>query len=112
DPQIAFIGQQLFNQKLVKYFGLNAQGKKEFDHAVDSIYCPRCGTKLDYADIYYSHLGNWSCPKCHLKRPQLSQEAAPFYPLPGQYKEYNTFAATLVAKELGLSEGQIKHGLQ
>ncbi|HUD44345.1 MAG TPA: Mur ligase family protein [Patescibacteria group bacterium] len=112
DPQVAFIGQQLFNHKNVKYFGLNEKGRKEFEHAVDSIYCPRCGNKLSYSAIYYSHLGDWHCEKCELKRPQLALDEINFTPLSGLYNKYNTLAAILTAKELEIPENTIESALK
>ncbi len=112
DPQIAFIGQQLFNHKKVQYFGLSQQGINTPEHAADSTYCPRCGTKLNYKTVYYSHIGNWECPHCQLKQPQTTIEDFPYMPLEGLYNVYNTLAAVLLCKDLDLSEKQIEAGLK
>lgn len=114
DPEVAYIGQQLFNQKLVTYFGLEETKKKkrEMEHAADSLYCPRCLHKLQYEAITYSHLGNWSCPNCHLKRPQLSVDSFSYYPLMGIYNEYNVLAVVTLAKQLDFTNDQILTGLQ
>ena len=109
DPEIAYIGQQLFNQKLVTYFGLTqAQNDRSaMEHAADSMYCPHCAHKLTYEAITYSHLGNWSCPHCHLKRPQLTVDSFSSYPLAGVYNQYNVLAAVTMANQLGFHEQQI-----
>ena len=55
DPKIAYLGADIRN---VKYFGV--KGKEQvIDHASDSAYCPKCGNKLDYKSITFSHLGDW-----------------------------------------------------
>ncbi len=112
DPQIAYIGQQLFNHKKTEYFGLQQKGLDQPEHAADSTYCPRCGTKLSYKNVYYSHLGNWECSHCGLKQPQTAIERFTYMPLEGLYNTYNTLAAVLLCKSLGLSEKQIEEGLQ
>ncbi|TSC53930.1 MAG: UDP-N-acetylmuramyl tripeptide synthetase like [Microgenomates group bacterium LiPW_16] len=110
DSHVAFLGKNLTAK--VIYFGLSDPklflGRME--HAVDSVYCPSCGQKLDFAGIYFSHLGIWSCPGCGQKRPSLNL-CRWEYPLPGVYNYYNTLAAVLVAKKLGVEEKEIKMAL-
>jgi UDP-N-acetylmuramyl tripeptide synthase len=126
DPQIAFLGT---NSKEAMYFGLNPSSvipakaeiqlnqdiktKVKLEHAADSIYCPICGSRLNYSRIYYSHLGKWHCKKCGLRRPEknLLSEFS-FYPLKGTYNSYNTLAAVVVLKQIGLSDSSIEMGLK
>lgn len=112
DPEIAYLGND--TKAKVQYFGLDDKklGQTSFQHASDSIYCPKCRTKLTYATRYFSHLGEWSCPKCDLKRPKLSRTASPVYPLSGIYNIYNTNAAVLFAEEQDLTEKQIESSLK
>ncbi len=111
DPQIAYLGSDL-KAKTV-YFGLAEKTKqKSLDHASDSTYCPYCGTKLEYTSIYFSHLGNWACSGCKRKQHNLDQSSAPLYPLAGMYNKYNTHAAILTAKQIGVSEDTIKQALE
>ncbi len=133
DPQIAHLGSSSWsgndhdrissrkdsitpfqNDRKVFFFGLDDPkiGKKELSHAVDSTYCPNCNSKLTYKAIYYSHLGDWSCPKCGEKRPKLSLSKWSAYPLPGVYNQYNTLAAVLSAKTIGIGTTQILHILE
>lgn len=112
DPQIAYIGKK---NKEVIYFGLNIGENKqtELEHAADSVYCLSCGNKLSYSFTYYSHLGKWYCPKCGLKRPESNLiSTSPFYPLKGTYNMYNTLAAVVVLKQIGLTDLDITTGLQ
>ncbi|MCL5675591.1 MAG: Mur ligase family protein [Patescibacteria group bacterium] len=110
DPQVAFLGEKLSCQTL--FFGLEDNDKflKEKEHATDSVYCPSCGSRLSYEGIYYSHLGKWFCPKCHLKRPipNLSHWKSP---LPGLYNLYNTLAAVLASQSLGVLNEEIADSL-
>ena len=114
DPQIASIGKK--NKEII-YFGLNLNSTENketrLEHAADSIYCPACGSKLNYSSIYYSHLGKWYCQKCGLKRPEENLFSRfSFYPLKGTYNIYNTLAAVLVLKQIGLGDSNIVTGLK
>jgi len=107
DPQIAHLGKDLSAKVL--YFGLNDPKifLTDLQHATDSIYCLDCGGRLKYVGIYFSHLGVWSCEKCGLKRPMVNLSEWN-YPLPGVYNRYNTLAAVLTAKSLGIEDKMIK----
>ncbi len=109
DPLIAWLGLDLAAQ--VKYFGLPEKEMKatELISSADSIYCPRCGTKLRYKKISYSHLGDWSCPSCHLARPKVTSSWR-LYPLPGTYNMYNTLAVVIFAKSIGIYDDVIQKG--
>ena len=108
DPTLSYLGQQL-SQK-VRYFGLSepALYLEEIPHAVDSIYCPCCGSTLDYKGFYLSHLGDFNCPICGFSKSKtaLPSEVWPQI-LIGVYNKYNTLAAGLVARELGVETAKI-----
>lgn len=108
DPQIAFLAKS--TEAKTQFFGLQpAQfNNKTLQHAADSVYCPKCGSKLTFKAIAFSHLGDWHCPKCHLKRPEITAEKFAIYPLPGLYNKYNVLAATTVLKQIGLTVEQIE----
>ncbi len=112
DPQVAYLGNNLQTKTL--YFGLNniLLGNHEPEHASDSLYCPRCSTKLTYHAVFFSHLGNWECHNCGNKRPVLTLSSSTYYPLSGIYNRYNTLAAILTAQQLGINEKIIKETLQ
>jgi len=104
DPTLSHLGQNL--PQHVLYFGLSEPQLylDEIPHAVDSIYCPSCGHLLDYEGVYLSHLGDFSCPNCNFKKSQLdlnSQEWGQI--LIGVYNKYNTLAAGLLAREIGIN---------
>lgn len=108
DPTLSHLGQQL-SQKVL-FFGLSEPDLylDEIPHAVDSIYCPSCGHPLDYEGVYLSHLGDYRCPSCGFSKSQLavnSQEWPQI--LIGVYNKYNTLAAGLVAREMGIDTAAI-----
>ncbi len=103
DPTLANLGQQL--SQPVLYFGLNEPELylDEIPHAVDSIYCPRCGHLLDYQGVYLSHLGDYHCPSCGFAKSQIaldSQEHPQI--LIGVYNKYNTLAASVLTQKIGI----------
>ncbi len=111
DPQIYFLSNGLKNKTL--FFGLNeGEEQKQLEHASDSTICPKCGSDLKYSKIYYSHIGNWSCPKCGLKPEKIDLKTSPLYPLKGTYNQYNTLAAVLLAKDLGINDKDIEKSLK
>lgn len=112
DPEIAYLGNTLTAH--TQYFGVvdTLLNKTTRDHAVDSIYCPKCHFPLAYKANYYSHLGDWFCPDCKLTRPSLDLSSASYYPLPGTYNQYNTHAAVLLARTLEVKAQTITIALQ
>lgn len=110
DPEIAYLGAD--TKATVQYFGLEEKSSnKQLQHASDSIYCPNCHTKLIYKQIYYSHLGEWSCPKCKLKRPKIDLSKT-YFPLAGAYNKYNTLAAALFTQTEGVQKEIIEKALK
>src|SRR3989344_4930797 len=111
DPEVANLGH---GRKGVLYFGLGdgVVGKTSHEHAVDSTYCPRCGTKLSYKKIFFSHLGIWKCSKCHFSRPYLNISNYTYYPLAGMYNIYNTLSAVLLARTMQIDDSIIKLALK
>lgn len=107
DPQIAYLGQNI--KASVTYFGLQKSqfGTGELQHAADSVSCPKCGYKLTFTAVAFSHLGDWHCRKCGLKKPEVTSEKFALYPLPGLYNKYNILAARLVLQTIGLTNEAI-----
>lgn len=108
DPTLNSLGQQLEQQVL--YFGLNEPELylDEIPHAVDSIYCPRCGHLLDYQGVYLSHLGDYHCPSCGFSKSELTL-ASKDHPqiLIGVYNKYNTLAASVLTQAIGIKPEEI-----
>jgi lipid II isoglutaminyl synthase (glutamine-hydrolysing) len=110
DPTICYLGQQLTQQR-VSFFGLTEPEHylDAIPHAVDSIYCPRCGQALDYKGVYLSHMGEYSCSKCGFSRSQPSLNSSEWPQiLVGLYNKYNTLAAATAAQELGVDATTIR----
>ncbi len=103
DPTLSYLGQQL--PQRVLSFGLSEPEAylDEIPHAVDSIYCPRCGHSLDYQGVYLSHQGDFHCPSCGFEKSQLAIDSRKWPQiLIGIYNKYNTLAAVLAAQEIGV----------
>lgn len=96
----------------VVYFGVN--DAEEFiqkpEHATDSTFCPKCGSRLTYDGVYYSHIGVWRCALCALSRPSPHVFSFPSA-LPGLYNRYNTLAAVACVKEVRVSRTIITKAL-
>jgi UDP-N-acetylmuramyl tripeptide synthase len=93
----------------------------------------RCGTPYAYAAAYVGHLGDYACPACGHKRPELDVAARSIefrglwasrfllvtpegeveieLALPGLYNVYNALAAASLALALGTSLEQIREGI-
>ena len=105
DPTLNYLGKNL--DKTVKFFGLNEPELylDEIPHAVDSIYCPSCGTPLQYEGVYLSHLGDYICPSCGFEKSKTDINSAEWGQiLIGVYNKYNTLAAGLLAQEIGIEK--------
>lgn len=113
DPTLAYLGHRLTQQVL--FFGLNEPQLylEAIPHAVDSIYCPKCGHLLDYRGVYLSHLGDYQCPSCGFAKGETainSQEWSQI--LIGVYNKYNTIAAGLLAQTIGIEREDIFNTVQ
>lgn len=112
DPMIAAVTEKLHAR--VMYIGLEdpAYYLPKMQHATDSIYCPKCGNRLTFGGVYFSHLGKWACGACGFTHPDILVTAASYpSPLEGVYNIYNTLAAAATAEVLHIDEGDIQKGL-
>jgi UDP-N-acetylmuramyl tripeptide synthase len=133
DPLVASIGA-VAPSRLT--FGLEdeAAGTSTMQHAADSKWCPRCGSRLVYSTVFLGHLGHWRCPVCLLQRPTpdvratmiraIGLEASEFHlelphgeldvrlPIPGLYNVYNALAAAAVGFAHGVAPARIGSGLE
>ncbi len=97
DPMLTYIAKKSNLQ--TDFFGVEDSLMKqdEVGHDVDFIYCPVCQTKLKYQKISFSHMGDFTCPKCKFTRELIIHVNKLHYPLFGVYNIYNTNAAAVVA---------------
>ncbi len=94
---------------------------------VCSLICPSCGTILNYSQITYSNLGDYQCPGCGKRRPELDYAVKDYHlyenhsdvviddthftvPLPGLFNVYNFLGAYALAKSLGITNEAIQKG--
>ncbi|MDY7012219.1 MAG: Mur ligase family protein [Cyanobacteriota bacterium] len=113
DPTLSFLGQNL--PQKVLFFGLSEPELylEAIPHAVDSIYCPRCGHSLDYQGVYLSHLGDYQCPSCGFQKSQPALDSQDWGQiLIGVYNKYNTLAAASVSKEIGVEVEIVEQTIQ
>jgi UDP-N-acetylmuramyl tripeptide synthase len=112
DPQVGFLGEGV--KAKVFYFGLEDINLHQLkrDHAVDSIYCPRCQAPLTFTVHYYAHLGNWHCERCSAKISGPIFSKFPLFPLSGIYNRYNTLAAALTTSLIGIPEADSAKSLE
>ncbi len=110
DPLIAHLGKRAGIHAW--YFGLNdnTQKRVQAEHAMDSAFCMTCGSRLSYKTVYFSHIGDWFCAKCHTQRPKPHLDTFPS-PLPGLYNRYNTLAAVLAAYAMGVGDKEVREAL-
>lgn len=118
------------------YFAIRDKKKQIDDYSLDpelnsdGILCPKCQHILKYKLNNYSSLGDFACPNCDFKSPQITYKldkkvkleanyssfylGNEFYEINvgGLYNIYNALAAISCAKELGLSYDEIYRGLK
>ena len=110
DPLVVSLGED--TQANLLFFGLNDLTKNKIhQHASDSIYCPLCKTKLNYTQIYYSHLGHWQCWNCKFIRPTPNLSIISCS-LPGTYNKYNALATGVFLLGESISQNDINKAMK
>ena len=111
------------------YYGFAADTKTDADLRAsfnsDGVLCPVCNHILHYHSITYANLGDYFCPNCGFKRPELTdqvtaiQELRPTFSnfiinkqsltvhVGGVYNIYNALAAYATANFLKIDHDQI-----
>lgn len=123
-----FSSVELPNKKVFYGFETKAdEMTNDFKASVntDGVLCPRCNHIIHYHSISYANLGDFFCPNCGFKRPNLSyklKEITERTPnsikfrientefsigIGGTYNIYNALAAFSVAREFDVSEDEI-----
>jgi len=82
DPLVASLAPQAAARRL--FFGIRAgaAGAPAPEHAADTIRCVRCQHLLSYRAVYLSHLGDYECPGCGSRRPDLDVAVTSIRPSP------------------------------
>lgn len=132
DPSIAGLAREASGDVLL--YGVEDTERAMFHlgHAADARWCTQCGTELEYAAVFYGHLGHWRCAHCGTARlapritatsvqPEeegtrlvvslLGGEVSAELPITGVYNAYNALAAAAVGSALGLEPDTIQRGL-
>jgi lipid II isoglutaminyl synthase (glutamine-hydrolysing) len=112
DPNLVLLTSNLTAQ--VSYFGLEDATLYlgELEHATDTIYCPKCGQRLTFAGVYFSHLGKWACGKCGLVHPEVFLTSKDYHaPIEGIYNKYNILASASVSEYFGVKKDVIQKQL-
>ncbi|OOM13501.1 Mur ligase family protein [Clostridium saccharobutylicum] len=114
------------------YYGFNTPIKENasLDLNADAKFCKFCKAPYSYNLVTYNHLGDFYCPECGYKRPDLSYAVNKIFDLTaenssvlinsteifisqsGAYNIYNGLCAFAIAKELGIEDSIIKSSLQ
>lgn len=124
DATLVELGSRLKHQ-IVLFYGISDRsvGTTQPAHAADATFCPRCLKPLKYSQVFYSHLGIFSCscgftqPKPILTARQIKQTPQTIrftttyasqthrftLPLSGLFNVYNALAAVAVGRHLDIS---------
>lgn len=128
-----FSSRPLKNEKI--YFGFKTPEKdrdQDFKAPTntDGVLCPVCQHIMHYHYITYANLGDYFCPNCGFKRPELKYQVTQINQLTpnsidfdienqtvklnigGKYNMYNALLAYSVAKEFGVSDDKILESLK
>jgi lipid II isoglutaminyl synthase (glutamine-hydrolysing) len=124
DPLVASFARDAAARLLYYGLSIDTAGTDVPDHAADTIRCVHCQHDLAFRRAYVSHLGDYECPGCGVKRPELDiavtevQESPDggshvtvqtpagtvlaHVPLPGLHNVYNAAAAIAGAFAMGM----------
>ena len=61
--------------KVITYGVGKPSAKNDLKEVRDGRFCKKCGAQLHYNFYHYSQLGDYECPKCGFKRPELDFNA-------------------------------------
>lgn len=114
------------------YYGFNHEpvGDIKAPTNTDGVLCPKCNHILHFGFITYGNLGDYFCPNCGFKRPELKYQVTKLSELTptsssfsiddhpyqiqigGLYNIYNALAAYSLGRFLGVSQEQIANAFQ
>ena len=128
--------EQLFHSKdlpnPIIYYGFNHEHHEAFNAPAntDGLLCPKCQHILQYHMRIYAGLGDYFCPHCGFKRPELTYSVTKIDKLTptnstfeidghqytigigGLYNIYNALAAYSLGRFMGVAPEQIKHAFE
>lgn len=116
----------------VQYYGFKnyEDGSCKVNINSDAKFCKFCKSSYKYNFVTYNHLGDYYCPNCGYKRPELKYNVENIIEKtassstviingeeilinqPGTYNIYNALCAFSIGKELNVSTDKIKESLQ
>jgi UDP-N-acetylmuramyl tripeptide synthase len=132
DPAVASLREHTRGPVITYGLDDTSLATGEIEHAADARWCSKCGAELEYAAVFYGHIGHWRCPTGDNIRPQpdvactraeatgsglaltihtLGGVIDVQLPLAGTYNIYNALAATAAGLALGIEPAQIERGL-
>jgi UDP-N-acetylmuramyl tripeptide synthase len=132
DANLIYLGLKL-KRHPVLFYGISrfSGGAAQPTHAADATFCPRCLRPLQYHQVFYSHLGIFSC-SCGFRQPlkafaatrvrqttkstnftlvHRSRGHALSLPLTGLFNLYNALAAVALARQYEISWTLIRQAL-
>lgn len=128
--------EQLFHSKdlpnPIIYYGFNHEHHEAFNAPAntDGLLCPKCQHILQYHMRTYAGLGDYFCPHCGFKRPELTYSVTKIDKLTptnstfeidghqytigigGLYNIYNALAAYSLGRFMGVAPEQIKYAFE
>lgn len=71
DPLCVQFGQ---GKNAAYYYGISEKVLPQLDDTKEGRFCPVCGAEQTYNYYHYSQLGDFYCPLCGFKRPEINFE--------------------------------------
>ncbi|SHH26479.1 MurT ligase domain-containing protein [Clostridium grantii] len=120
----------LTNTKIYYGFSCAVDNNTNLSLNADAKFCKKCKSLYSYDFITYNHLGNFSCPNCGFKRPNLDYSITKINSLSssgsvvqmdnykfnisqsGTYNIYNALSAYTISSFIGVSKEVIAYTLQ
>ncbi len=133
DPSLASLARVAKGRVVLYGVEDTSRGLDRLEHAADARWCSACGGELNYATVFYGHLGHWRCPRCRAARPSArvvatrvereaegtrlaialpGGEVSSELPLTGLYNAYNALAAVAAAWALNIGPKAAERGLR
>lgn len=116
----------------IDYYGFSNydNGNSKVNVNADAKFCKFCKTSYEYNFVTYNHLGDYYCPNCGYKRPELTYKVENILDKtassstvvinneellinqPGTYNIYNALCAYSIGKSFNIDTSKIKLSLE